>query len=90
MSRGCPLVASDRGAIPEVAGGAALLVDPFDEVAIQRPLERLAHEPDLRRRLADLGGDRTTAFSWSTVARGTANAYETALTARLAADRVPA
>lgn len=55
MASGCPVVTSDRSAMPEVTGGAALLVDPCDPAAIAAALRRLAGEPGLREDLVARG-----------------------------------
>lgn len=47
MACGCPVVTSDRSAMPEVTGGAALLVDPEDPRSIGAALRRIASEPGL-------------------------------------------
>ena len=47
MASGLPVVTSDRSALPEVAGSAALQVDPFDEDAIAGALNRLIDNPEL-------------------------------------------
>ena len=53
MACGVPVVAADRGALPETCGDAALLVDPDDAGAFAEALTRAACDPSLRERLAD-------------------------------------
>jgi glycosyltransferase involved in cell wall biosynthesis len=67
MASGVPVVASDRGALPEVCGGAALLVDPLDGAALAEAI--LAAIGDDRLREAGLA--RARSFSWERTARET-------------------
>ena len=70
MACGCPVVTSGgRHAAPEVAGGAALLVDPADPVSIADGLARVLDEPDLRRDLVAKGLVRGPQFDWDTTGR---------------------
>jgi glycosyltransferase involved in cell wall biosynthesis len=70
MACGCPVVTSGgRHAAPEVAGGAALLVDPADPVSIAGGLARVLDEPDLRRELIAKGLIRGPQFDWNTTGR---------------------
>ena len=76
MSVGTPVVTSRGGATEEVAGGAAVLVDPLDVASIAEGLE----EADLRRdELRARGLDRADAFTWDDVATRTVAVYEEAL-----------
>lgn len=61
---GVPLVASDTPAVAEVAGDAALLVEPTDTLAIGRALIRLLEEPELRTTLIEKGTLRLRQYSW--------------------------
>lgn len=64
MRMSCPIVASNTTAVSEVAGDAALLVDPTDVDAIATAVARVLDEPDLRERLVARGRARVEAFSW--------------------------
>ncbi len=59
-----PVLTSDRSSMPEVAGGAALLVDPFSPAAIAAGLTRLWQEPELRQELIEKGLLNVQRFSW--------------------------
>jgi len=61
---GCPVLTSDCSCLPEVAGGAALLVDPFSVDSIAQGLEALHADPDLRQQLVECGFRNTKRFSW--------------------------
>ena len=69
MACGCPVVTSSTGSAPEVAGGAALLVDPLDVEAIAAGMARALGDPGLRADLARRGLERARAFSWERCAR---------------------
>ena len=76
MSVGTPVVTSRGGATEEVAGGAAVLVDPLDPASIATGID----EADRRREeLRALGLTRARSFSWDDVARRTVQVYEAAL-----------
>jgi glycosyltransferase involved in cell wall biosynthesis len=78
MARGVPVACSDRWALPEVAGDAALLFDPADQAAVTGALRRLLREPELRRDLAVRGAARARAFTWRRTAEATLGAFERA------------
>ena len=73
MACGCPVVTSDRSAMPETAGGAALLADPDDPASIAARDRR-----GLRRRgsgCAQLGPARAAQFTWAATAERTLEVY---------------
>jgi glycosyltransferase involved in cell wall biosynthesis len=75
MACGTPVVTAAAGALEEVAGGAAVLVDPRDPAAIAAGIEEaLAHRDGLSRK----GIERARAFDWTETARATAAVYEEA------------
>lgn len=77
MALGCPVVASDRGAIPEVAGAAAILADPDDHAALARGLVRL-YDPSFRSEMVQKGHARALEFTWDETAARTVEAYRAA------------
>jgi glycosyltransferase involved in cell wall biosynthesis len=70
MACGCPVVTSNRSSLPEVAGDAAILVDPFDVRAIRDGIARALSDP-VRAELVAAGRQRVQSFSWSTTAAQT-------------------
>jgi glycosyltransferase involved in cell wall biosynthesis len=76
MAHGVPTLTSTRSSLPEVAGDAALLVDPFDTEAIAYGLRRLAEDADLRADLTRRGLNRARDFSWDAAIAGTWNIYQ--------------
>jgi glycosyltransferase involved in cell wall biosynthesis len=75
MANGIPVLTSDRSSLPEVAGDAALLVDPLDREAIAAGLVRLAGDAELRGRLVEAGRRRAAGFSWRATAAATWAVY---------------
>ena len=82
MACGTPVVCSRVSSLPEVAGDAALLVDPRDPEAISSALIRVLTEPVLAARLRAAGIERARLFSWNQAARSTWAVYEEAAAAR--------
>jgi glycosyltransferase involved in cell wall biosynthesis len=72
MASGTPVVATSAGAIPEVAGGAAVLVDPGDPVALAGGIERALAD---RERLVPAGLERAGLYNWTETARRTLAVY---------------
>jgi glycosyltransferase involved in cell wall biosynthesis len=77
MACGTPVVTSSTGSAPEIAGGAAVIVDPFDPASIESGLER-ATLPQEAERLRSLGYERVRAFRWDLAAQATLDAYRRA------------
>jgi glycosyltransferase involved in cell wall biosynthesis len=75
MASGTPVVTSRGGATEEVAGGAAVLVDPLDPASIAAGIEEAAARRD---ELARAGLERAREFSWEKTARLTAEVYREA------------
>jgi glycosyltransferase involved in cell wall biosynthesis len=65
---GTPVITSNVTSMPEIAGDAALLVDPHDVDAIAEAMVRLASSPELRKTLVARGYERIGTFSWDAVA----------------------
>jgi MMP alpha-(1->4)-mannosyltransferase len=76
MASGTPLVASDTGALPEVTGDAAVLVEPGDAEALAAAVRTLLDSPQERARLGAAAWQRVQErFTWSAVARATVRRY---------------
>jgi glycosyltransferase involved in cell wall biosynthesis len=82
MAAGTPVVTSTASALPEVAGDAALLVDPQDGDAIAGALHRLAEDAELRADLERRGRARAAGFTWEKAVRETWDVYRTVLAGR--------
>lgn len=63
MALGTPVLTSDRGALAEIAGDAALLIDPTEGHAITSAIRALDADPALRSRLAEAGPIRARLFT---------------------------
>jgi len=63
MSTGCPLVASNLSAIPEVVGSGGILLDPLDEGAWSQAILRILKDPSVAHELSRRGVERSHAFS---------------------------
>ena len=68
---GVPVMTSNNSSLPEVAGDAALLVDPHDVDAIADAMYRLATDEALRQELIRRGAENVRRFSWEKCARET-------------------
>ena len=75
MMLGTPVMASRAGSLPEIAGGAAVLVDPFDVDDMARALRTLDVDTDLRADLSARGKIRASYFSPEAYARRLADLY---------------
>jgi glycosyltransferase involved in cell wall biosynthesis len=75
MACGTPVVTSNLSSLPEVAGGAAVLVDPYDIEAIADGIRRAISDEPLRADLIARGRARVHDFSWQVAARKTHAIY---------------
>ena len=72
-----PVICTTGGALPEVAGDAAVLVPPGDARALETAILELLENPGEQERLADKGFNRVmTQFTWMRTAERTAACYE--------------
>jgi glycosyltransferase involved in cell wall biosynthesis len=79
MACGTPVVTADVASLPEVAGEAALLVDPLDTSGLANALHRALTDETVRRRLRQAGLERAKVFSWERCARETLAVYDAAI-----------
>ena len=75
MACGVPVVTSNTSSMPEVTGGAAMLVAPLDVDGMAAVIARVLHDDGLRERLRHAGIARARQFSWETAARQVLDAY---------------
>lgn len=76
MSSGCPVVTSNRYGTAEIAGDAAILVDPQDTDSIAGGIEQVIADQPLRDRLIVAGRRRAADFSWEKCAQETLKVLE--------------
>ena len=79
MACGCPVIVSAAGSLPEVAGDAALLIDPRSVDDLARTLYVVLTDPALRADLRRRGAKRAGAFTWARTAQRTLEVYERVL-----------
>jgi len=79
MASGTPVVTSNVSSLPEVAGDAAVLVDPYDPQSIAGGIERVLCDESLRRELRAKGLARAKQFSWETSVRRVREIYQQAV-----------
>ncbi|SPF54730.1 Glycosyl transferase, group 1 [Candidatus Sulfopaludibacter sp. SbA4] len=76
MAAGVPIVTSNRSALPEVAGDAAILVDPESVEALGQALRDLTERDGLRQELSRRGELRASLFTWDKTVRETWEVYQ--------------
>jgi len=77
MSCGAPVITSNVSSMKEVAGSAALLVNPYDTGAIAEAMNKLLKDEQLRERLISMGFQRAKEFSWKKCAEQTLKVLNT-------------
>jgi len=76
MACGTPIITSRANGLEEIAGSAALLVDPRNAEEIANAVRKVVLDPALSARLAAAGLERSRLFSWDTCARRTLEILE--------------
>lgn len=71
MACGCPVVCSNVSSLPEIAGDAAILVDPKDPIEAADAIEAILKDEEHKRRLISMGNIRIREFSWNRAASQT-------------------
>lgn len=79
MKEGCPVLSSQGGSLPEVAGKAALYFDPQVPKNFVKELNHLLSDPTLRKSLVEKGKQHVKNFTWGRTARLTHHVYEKVL-----------
>jgi glycosyltransferase involved in cell wall biosynthesis len=79
MANGAPVLTSNRSSMPEVCGGAGLMVDPENEEELAAVLCRLADDEELRSTLAARGRERAREFTWERTVAETWSVYREVL-----------
>jgi len=76
MACGTPVITSNVSSLPEVAGEAALYIDPESDDDLEDQLLKLSANNDLKKLLVDKGIDQVKKFSWKKAAQDTTNIFE--------------
>lgn len=76
MACGVPVITSNTSALPEIAGGAAILVDPIDENEIARQINKLITDAELYNSYKEKGLTNAQRFNWTDAAKKTLEIYK--------------
>ena len=76
MASGTPVIASSSGAVPEIAAGAAVLVDPHDAATAGDALASVLTGDRERAALVDRGLERAAQYTWQRAAEATMRIYD--------------
>ena len=79
MTVGVPVVAADRGALPDVVGPAGVLFRANDADGLAAAMEALISSPEQRHRMRDAGLEQSRSFSWAHTASRTREAWALAI-----------
>lgn len=79
MQYGTPVLASNRGSLPEILGDAALYFDPTQSNDLRQQLEHLLEDTALRQALQDKGYQQAAQYSWERMASQTLTEYQKAI-----------
>lgn len=82
MACGTPVITSNISSLPEVAGSAALLIDPLNEQELAAALQRILNDQPLRARLRAEGVRQAAKFTWRDAAEKTLQLYRESYEAR--------
>jgi len=72
----CPCIVSNTSSLPEVAGEAALYIDPASSDSMCYAVEQLLNDSELRKKLVQKGLERLALFSWQRTVEETLNLYK--------------
>jgi glycosyltransferase involved in cell wall biosynthesis len=89
MTAGVPVVAANRGALPEVLGDAGLLIEPDDVEGLADAMLQVVTKPGLAEALGSRGPRRARQFDWVSSAHALREAYDQAVRRRASAGRTP-
>jgi alpha-1,3-rhamnosyl/mannosyltransferase len=87
MTVGVPVIASNRGALPEVTGGAAQVIEPDDIAGLAAAMRRYLDDPAAAAAAVERGLARARAYSWDASAATLLDLYRTLTARRTAAAR---
>lgn len=76
MAAGTPVITSSVSALPEIAGGAAMLIDPLSEAALRDAMEEMLTSPSRRGKAMEMGRANARRFTWRESARKSLRFFE--------------
>lgn len=79
MSCGTPVICANAASLPEVVGESGVLIDPNDDQALTRAMQRMSDDPHWRQRLSQQAIERASAFSWRQCTDRTLMVYRSAV-----------
>ena len=79
MSCGCPVITSNVSSMPEIAGGAALLVSPYNVDEIGKAIYQVLTDEGLKEEMRERGLERAKQFSWRRCAEEHLKVYQEVL-----------
>ena len=79
MTLGAPVIASNSSSLPEVAGDAAILIEPDDPTIMAEAILQVISDRQLRQELIQKGKERAKLYSWERTAKETLKAYRSLL-----------
>jgi len=75
MACGCPVICSNTSSLPEVAGEAAVFIDPFEPKNLAMAIDKIVENPRLREDLVQKGFEQVSHFSWKKTAEQTLQVF---------------
>jgi len=78
MACACPVITSNTSSLPEVAGDAGIMVDPYNIRELEDAIRRVVKDSALRREMKEKGLARAKMFSWEKCAKETLQVYKKA------------
>ena len=76
MSEGCPVITSNISSLPEVAGDAAILINPENSDELSDAINKISNNSKYREELIEKGFDNVKKFSWEKTAEQTLSIFE--------------
>ncbi len=76
MACGTPVITSNTSSLPEVAGDAAALIDPYNIEEIAHNISEILHDEERRKKMSEMGIERAGSFTWERCARNTMEVYK--------------
>ncbi len=79
MTCGCPVICSNTAGMPEVAGDAAILINPVKKDELAHAIETIVHDTELKNSLVKKGFQQAAGFTWDSTARKTLDVFKRAV-----------
>jgi len=76
MACGCPVICSNAASMPEVAGDAGVLIDPYNSDELAEGIEKISNNTEFRQNLIKKGLAQAASFKWEVTARETLELFQ--------------